>query len=350
MLEPGDRVVARVDTVLADFLDERATSLVDVGPELAPVFDAARTLVLDGGKRLRPRFAYWGWRSVHGPAVADDQLIIAAASLELVHAGALAHDDLMDSSDTRRGNPTAHVTFAMLHAEAGWAGTSAGFGASAAILVGDLLLTWADTLFARAVMPAAAERVYDDMRQLVMAGQYLDVLVQARAEFSPADALRVAQFKTSKYTVEGPLYLGAHAAGAQPDVLAALSSYAIPLGEAFQLRDDVLGVFGDPEVTGKPAGDDLLEGKQTLLTALAMRNADAAQAALLRADLGRRDLGADDIAALRDVIVSTGALEAVEQRITERTAEARAGLTAPLASDACAALDALAIAATQRRT
>jgi len=347
---PDDSVIARVDAVLSGFLDERVASLADVGPEIGPVAAAARTLVLDGGKRLRPRFAYWGWRSAHGPEVDDDLLLTAAASLELVHACALAHDDLMDSSATRRGNPTAHVSFAAMHAQSGWAGTSEHFGAAAAILLGDLLLAWADTLFARAAMPPAAQRVFDDVRQLVMAGQYLDVLVQARAEFSPEDALRVAQFKTSKYTVEGPLLLGANAAGAMPDVLAALSSYAIPLGEAFQLRDDVLGVFGDPAVTGKPAGDDLLEGKHTLLTALAMRNADPVQAALLRADLGRRDLCADDIAALRDVIVTTGALDAVEQRITERTAQARAALDAPLRTDARAALDALAVAATQRRT
>ena len=340
----------RVDAVLANFLDERAASLAEVGPELEPVMAAARTLVLDGGKRLRPQFAYWGWRSVQGPGADDEALITAAASLELVHACALAHDDLMDASDTRRGNPTAHVSFAGMHARAGWTGTSEHFGAAAAILLGDLLLAWADTLFARAHLPRAAHEVFDDMRELVMAGQYLDVLVQARAEFSPGNAVRVMQFKTSKYTVEGPLYLGANAAGASPDVLAALTEYAIPLGEAFQLRDDVLGVFGDPSVTGKPAGDDLREGKQTLLAALAMQNADYRQATLLRTYLGRRDLSNDEIAALRDVFVATGALDAVEARIADKADEARAALTGALARDARTALDALAGAATQRLT
>ena len=350
MSERGERVVRRVDDVLAGFLDERAASLAEIGPELAPVMEAARTLVLGGGKRLRPQFAYWGWRAVRGARAADDDLIIAAASLELVHACALAHDDLMDASDTRRGNPTSHVSFAGMHARAGWAGTSEHFGAAAAILLGDMLLAWADTLFARAAMPQPAQEVFDDMRELVMAGQYLDVLVQARAEFSPGQAVRVMQFKTSKYTVEGPLYLGATAAGARADVLAALSDYAIPLGEAFQLRDDVLGVFGDPSLTGKPAGDDLREGKQTLLTALAMQNAEYRQASLLRTYLGRRDLNTDEVAALRDVIVTTGALDAVEQRIADRAAQARAALTPVIADEARAALDALVGASTQRRT
>ncbi|MCW2497554.1 polyprenyl synthetase family protein [Jatrophihabitans sp.] len=352
MAEPGEapsdeEIVTRVDRLLAHFLDERAESLAHVGPELAPMTEAARRLVLDGGKRLRPRFAYWGWRAVR-PATDDDEAVVtAAASLELVHACALAHDDLMDSSRTRRGNPTAHVSFAEMHDAAGWSGASETFGASAAILLGDLLLAWADTLFARACLPGA-QRVFDDMRQMVMAGQYLDVLIQARAEFSADSALRVAEFKTSKYTVEGPLHLGARAAGASQPVLAALTGYAIPLGEAFQLRDDVLGVFGDPSITGKPAGDDLLEGKQTLLVALAMQGATAAQGAALRADLGRRDLDADGIAYLREVIVGSGALEQVEARIAARAEQARGALTDVLAREARDALDSLITAATQR--
>jgi geranylgeranyl diphosphate synthase type I len=311
--------------------------------------EAARRLVLDGGKRLRPRFAYWGWRCVQPGEADDTALITAAASLELVHACALAHDDLMDSSDTRRGKPTAHISFAEIHSAAGWSGTSESFGAAAAILLGDLLLSWADTLFARATLPAA-QHVFDDMRQLVMAGQYLDVLVQVRAEFSVEAALRVAEFKTSKYTVEGPLHLGARAAGASQSVLDTLSAYAIPLGEAFQLRDDVLGVFGDPSVTGKPAGDDLLEGKQTLLVALAMQAADASQAERLRSDLGRRDLDEGAVEALRKIITGTGALDQVEERITRRAEQARGALDALASAEARTALDELVFAATRRHT
>jgi len=344
-------LISRVDTALADFLEGRAKALAPLGADLAPVADAARRFVLDGGKRLRPTFAYWGWRAVREETDDDADLITAAASLELLHACALVHDDVMDASDTRRGQPAAHAAFASLHREAGWSGDADVFGTAAAILLGDLLLSWADAMFAAAVPGIGAARtVYDEMRQLVMAGQYLDVLVQARGAFSADEALRVIEFKTSKYTVEGPLHLGAAIAGATEDVFAALSAYGLPLGEAFQLRDDVLGVFGDPSVTGKPAGDDLREGKQTLLTALAMRASTPAQASLLRNGLGDRDLSDAGVAELRDVIVSTGALDQVEARITERAAQARAALDSPaIGAGAKPALRALVEAATVRR-
>jgi geranylgeranyl diphosphate synthase type I len=348
-----DAVIERVDAELAAFLDDRALAFAGLGDDLVPVSAAARTFVLDGGKRLRPTFAYWGWRTVRGSEDDDRGLITAAASLELLHACALVHDDVMDASDTRRGRPAAHTAFAGMHREHGWTGDPDVFGTAAAILLGDLLLSWADAMFATAGVDAAAapraRHVYDEMRQLVMAGQYLDVLVQARGAFSADEALRVIEFKTSKYTVEGPLHLGAAIAGASDEVFAVLSGYGLPLGEAFQLRDDVLGVFGDPSVTGKPAGDDLREGKHTLLTALAMEAADADQADGLRAGLGDRSLDDARVAALREVIISTGALDQVEQRITERATQARTALDTPAISDQSRkALDALAVAATDR--
>jgi geranylgeranyl diphosphate synthase, type I len=352
---PVDALISRVDAALAGFLDARAASFAEVGADLEPLADAARAFVLDGGKRLRPTFAYWGWRSVQPLSADDHALVTAAASIELLHACALVHDDVMDASQTRRGRPSAHAAFATLHRQSEWSGDADVFGTSAAILLGDLLMSWADAMFTAAgLSPADLRRtrqVWDDMRQLVMAGQYLDALVQARGDFSAEDALRVAKFKTSKYTIEGPLHLGAAAAGAPPEVFAALSDYGLALGEAFQLRDDVLGVFGDPSRTGKPAGDDLLEGKQTLLVALAMEQADPAQGALLRRWLGDRTMAHDQVAALRDVIVATGALDQVEQRIGQRADEARTALDdTPVSADARAALGALVAVATDRHT
>jgi geranylgeranyl diphosphate synthase type I len=352
---PAESLIQRVDEVLATFLDARAAALAEVGDDLAPLAATARTFVLDGGKRLRPSFAYWGWRSVRVAEADDHALVRAAASLELLHACALVHDDVMDASATRRGRPSAHAAFADLHRSASWTGAPDVFGTAAAILLGDLLLSWADAMFAAADLDPdsvpGTRRVWDDMRQLVMAGQYLDVLVQARGDFSAGDALRVAKFKTSKYTIEGPLHFGAAAAAAPRQVFAALSAYGLPLGEAFQLRDDVLGVFGDPDRTGKPAGDDLREGKRTLLVALAMEHADHVQAALLRRAFGDRTLDESAVAALREVIVDTGALAQVEKRITERASEARDALHSPaLLPEARAALDTLAVAATERHT
>jgi geranylgeranyl diphosphate synthase, type I len=352
---PVDALLERVESALAGFLDSRAVSLAEAGAELAPLADAARAFVLDGGKRLRPSFAYWGWRTIRPVSADDHGLVTAAASLELLHACALVHDDVMDASETRRGRPAAHAAFAALHRTSGWTGDPDVFGTAAAIVLGDLLMSWADAMFTGAGLAAAdarqTRRVWDDMRQLVMAGQYLDVLVQARGDFSAQDALRVAKFKTSKYTVEGPLHLGAAAAGAPPEVFAILSDYGLPLGEAFQLRDDVLGVFGDPGRTGKPAGDDLLEGKRTLLVALAMRHATDAQAAVLRRGLGDRTMADHQVTHLREVIVSTGALAQVERRIAVRADEARRALrTDAISPDSQLALDTLAIAATERHT
>ncbi len=195
------------------------------------------------------------------------------------------------------------------------------------------MLSWADALFASARLdPSCAQparAVFDDMRQLVMAGQYLDVLVQARGAFCADDALRVIEFKTSKYTVERPLHLGAALGGAPPAVIETLTAYGLPLGEAFQLRDDVLGVFGDPSETGKPAGDDLREGKRTLLAALALHAADQRQAAVLRAGLGDRALTAEGVAKLRALLVATGAVDEVEHRIAARATQALAAIAGP---------------------
>ena len=352
MTGPGDSIIERVDQALTTFLDERGRALARVGDDLAPVAEAARAFVLDGGKRLRPTFAYWGWRSVATHPDDDSALVTAAAALELLHACALVHDDVMDASATRRGRPSAHAAFAELHRSSGFTGSADSFGAAAAILLGDLLLSWADAMFASANLGVASRSVWDGMRELVMAGQYLDVLVQARGAYSADDALRVAMYKTSKYTVEGPLHFGAAAAGADSATLVALTEYGIPLGEAFQLRDDVLGVFGDPSRTGKPAGDDLREGKRTLLVALAMDAADERQAGLLRTHLGSgASLDDATIAELRSVIVDTGALDDVEKRISRRAVEAQQALTSSaIAADARPPLESLIIAATDRTT
>ena len=348
----GEDLRARVHKALASFLDRQGPALETVSEDLAPAVDTIREFVLDGGKRLRPAFAYWGWRGGGGGDC--DAAVATVASLELLHACALVHDDVMDGSDTRRGRPAVHRRFAELHRGQRWRGDPDGFGRSAAILLGDMCLVWADLMLHTGGLPAEAlwraQSVYDQMRGELMAGQYLDVLEQARAAGSVERALRVARFKTAKYTVERPLHLGAALAGAPAAVRDAYTAYGIPLGEAFQLRDDVLGVFGDPTVTGKPAGDDLREGKSTALVALALDRATPGQAALVRGLLG--DPGLDDagVAALREVIIATGALRTVERMIGERTEQALAALEdARLPEPAHAALRELALAATTRR-
>jgi geranylgeranyl diphosphate synthase type I len=257
-----------------------------------------------------------------------------------LQACALVHDDLIDHSDTRRGRPAVHQRFTDLHRGSGWSGDSADFGAAAAILLGDVLLAWSEAMFATSGLHDGALRraqpVTAAMRTEVMAGQFLDVVEQARGGTSVERALRVARYKSAKYTVERPLHLGATIARGGEDVMRAYSDFGIPLGEAFQLRDDLLGVFGDPAVTGKPAGGDLREGKQTVLVALSFERASAADRQVLASALGRSDLSDDDIERVRDVISGSGATAEIESMIATRLA------------DALAALDAIELEATAR--
>ncbi|WP_369133198.1 polyprenyl synthetase family protein [Modestobacter sp. I12A-02662] len=351
-----DRVRSAVSAALTDFLAEQRRTLAAMDAALTPVVDEVCALA-DGGKRLRPLFAYWGWRGLAadapGPAEDDDAVLRAVAALEFVHASALVHDDVMDGALTRRGRPATHVGFAGRHGADGLTGDGDTFGVGAAILVGDLALVWSDELLRRSGITVAAliraRSVWDTMRTEVTAGQYLDLLRAGGGLPGPQGALTVARYKSAGYTVQRPLQLGAAIAGAGPRAVDAYTAIGLPLGEAFQLRDDVLGVFGDPAVTGKSADDDLREGKQTLLIALAEEAADAAGRQLLAEGLGDPTAGPDQFEELRRLIESTGARARVEDRITERTALARSAIAAaPIAEDARAALDALAVAATSR--
>jgi geranylgeranyl diphosphate synthase type I len=338
----------RVHKELEAFLEGQQPVLDAVADDLLPVLDAARSL-LAGGKRLRPAFAYWGWRGAGG----DDspEIVPAVAALEFLQACALIHDDVMDDSDTRRGQPSAHRKFAGLHRAAQWSGSPDAFGTGAAILLGDLALSWADEMLFSAPLPqealGRAKPVYDRMRTELMAGQYLDLLEQARGGGSVERALRVARYKAAKYTVEGPLHLGAALAGAPPELINTYSAYGIPLGEAFQLRDDVLGVFGDPKVTGKPAGDDLREGKRTVLIAVTADRSSPSQLALLHRHLGDPHLTSDGVDDLRSLIDETGALTYVEDLISSLVDEAHQAL-GPLPQPAHGVLDDLTHAATKR--
>lgn len=301
------------------FVADQRAKLVDLGPDLEPFIDAAAAFVA-GGKRLRPQFCYAGWLVAGGDSD-ETGILTAAASFEWLQASALAHDDLMDGSDTRRGKPSVHRAFEARHRDLNSVGDAAQFGRSVALLLGDLMLSWSDEMFRNCGLDNIdAGAIYLDLcKTEVVAGQYLDVVGQTRPEFSVAEAMRVVRFKSAKYTIERPLHVGAALAGADDELLANLSAFGLPLGEAFQLRDDLLGVFGDPEVTGKPAGDDLREGKRTVLIARTAERTDDAGRELLR-----RGLGNDEhIDQLRELIISTGADVAVEEDIAslERQAE-----------------------------
>ena len=341
---------AAVAATLDAFVDEQGRRLRPLGEDAARLVAEARRS-LNGGKRLRAAFCYWGYRTVRDP---EDEaaLLRAVGALELLHASALVHDDYMDASDTRRGRPATHKQMEAFHREHGWAGGAEQYGAAAAILLGDLLLSWSQEMLRTCGLAAdrvhEAENYFDATRSEVITGQFLDVSAQARGVSDVDAAMRVLRFKSAKYTVERPLHVGAALAGGNASLQRELSAFGLPLGEAFQLRDDLLGVFGDPEVTGKPAGDDLSEGKRTVLVALALESADRASAKLLDGRLGTA-LTADEVRELRAVIDGSGARAEVERRITELTERALRALDgAPMTEPAREALRRLADAATQR--
>ncbi len=344
----------RVQNVLDGFVDEQGRRLEPLGEDAARLVRSARESVT-GGKRFRAMFCHWGYRAVRGTLTGrseEEALLRASASLELLHASALVHDDVMDASDTRRGRPATHRAFEARHRALRWRGDPGQYGVAAAILLGDLLLSWADELLRECGLPGPlvhdALGYFDTTRSEVIVGQFLDVSVQARGRASVEESMQVLLYKSAKYSVERPLHVGAALAGGSGEVLTGLTGYGIPLGQAFQLRDDLLGVFGDPAVTGKPAGDDLSEGKRTVLVALALAAVTPEEARHLQAQLGR-PLSAEEVAALQRLIDLSGAPREVERRIAELTTASLAALeAAPVTDVARATLRELASAATQR--
>jgi geranylgeranyl diphosphate synthase, type I len=341
---PGHLVAlaATVDVRLRTVLAAERSRWEALDPELGVVFDSLEGLTLGSGKCLRPAFCHWGWIGA-GVERCVTAGLAAGAAFELLHAFALFHDDVMDGSATRRGQMTTHLVFADRHTRERWRGEARRFGEGVAILVGDLAFVYADTLLRGA--PPVAQRMWDELRIELNIGQYLDVVGTASGLRDHVKSERIARYKSGKYTVERPLHLGA--ALAAPDrfddhFAEALSGYGLPLGDAFQLRDDVLGVFGDPVRIGKPVGDDLREGKPTPLLSLACERATSAQQELL-AQVGTPDLDEPTIVAMQQVLVQTGALADIETRIELLTKEALDALVdAPITGEAKDALAELA--------
>jgi geranylgeranyl diphosphate synthase type I len=323
------------------FLDEVGRwSAVD--PDLTEPLGALRDYALAGGKRLRPAFCFWAFVGAGGDP-GDPAVVDAGAALEMLHTAALVHDDIIDGSLVRHGADTVHVRFAADHRRQRWSGRPDRFGEGAAIVIGDLALVYSSRLLAGA--PGTALAVFEDMRLEVNVGQYLDILGAAEGFGAGGQAVveragRICRYKTAKYTIERPLHLGAALAAPERlgELAGPLSDFGLPLGEAFQLKDDLLGVFGDPGVTGKPVGDDLREGKPTLLAGLA-----AAREPGFSARFGADDLSDAEIAELQSVIESTGARAEVEAAVDELVARSEAALaTLALAPEALSALAELA--------
>jgi geranylgeranyl diphosphate synthase type I len=340
---PAASLTERIDALLTGFVDSQLAAWPE--PELSPLLEALRRFVLSGGKRLRPAFCYWAWRGVTSSADSEEPVVAAGAALELFHAFALIHDDIIDESTRRRGRPSLHEEFARLHAGRRWVGDGRAFGRNGALLAGDLCALWSEQMLTECGAPpdrlGAAQRIFATMRAEAVAGEYLDIVAQATGLFDEAAAVRVIHLKTARYSVVRPLQIGAALAGAGPSLLQAYAAFGEPLGEAFQLRDDVLGVFGDPARTGKSALDDLRQAKPTVLLALALGAAD--QRDELTALIGRADLDEGGARRIRQIMVDCGALAATEKRIRnghERALDALAAMD--ISAEARQALGALA--------
>lgn len=310
---------------VADFVAERRAAELD-----GAGIEAAGDILADfasGGKCLRSTFMYLGWLCGAPP---DPAALRAAASFELVHAFALLQDDVMDGSDVRRGRPSAHLQLGRWHRERGLPGTSRRFGESAAILLGDLCLIWAEQMLRDSgVDPRRLQRVwprYDAMRTELAVGQFADLTNDARQAPGLEFVLDVARRKSGNYTVRRPLEIGAAMAGCDARTLSQLGCYGRALGEAFQLRDDVLGVFGSPAVTGKPGAGDLLERKATSVVAAAHQLADPSTRRELTELANREALEDDAIDRWKALIIETGAVGLIERMIGDRVASARAHL------------------------
>ena len=305
---------------VADFVETRCLpQLEETGVDIA-----GDVLVgfLDGGKCLRSTFMYLGWLCGADP---DDAALRAASGLDLLHAFALLQDDVMDDSPLRRGRPAAHVQFGQWHLQRGLSGSPQRFGASLAVLLSDLCLVWAEQMMRESgVEQHALTRAwprYDAMRIELAVGQCADVANDAGAQPDLQTVLDVARRKSGNYTVRRPLEIGAAMSGSE-HLIDALGTYGSAIGEAFQMRDDVMGVFGSPAVTGKPAGSDLAERKATSVVVAAQQMADAAIRRQFAELTSAEELGDSDIAHWRTLIVATGAVDWIEELIAERVSSA----------------------------
>ncbi len=339
-------IAARTDIALTEVFRQERARWAALDPTVDVPLADLQEFVAGGGKRLRPAYVHWGFVTGGGDPESDVQLA-GCCAVELLQAFALVHDDVMDGSSTRRGHPTVWAKFIDRHRAGGWQGEDRRFGEAAAILVGDIAIVMADRQLTGTSSPV--REIWDALRTELNMGQYLDVIGTATGEITAEGARLIMKHKTAGYTIVRPLQIGAALAG-RPELADALSAHGMPLGVAFQLRDDMLGAFGDPRKTGKPVGDDLREGKPTVLLANARGAASTSQLEVLDR-VGRPDLTDEDVAAIQQVMVDTGAVEASEHETNQLLGDAISAIESlPDHNGSQAALRALADFVVERDT
>ena len=319
---------SRMQELLAEYQQQARTISDSAEPLVTSIVD-----LVQGGKRLRALLAWWGWQGAGGDAD-DTRIIDAGVALELFQAAALIHDDILDRSDTRRGQASVHKRFQNLHDDNQWVQDGTHFGVSAGILAGDLALGLSEEIFSTTAdataFAAPAREAFHAMRFEVMTGQYLDILAEADISDDSGVALerarKVLQYKSAHYSAVWPFELGGVLAGADDTTLSAYRDFSLPVGMAFQLGDDLLGVFGDPELTGKPSGDDLVEGKRTELVAHALSSLGEREARMLNNFLMHPADSAHSVQEIQELLERSGARTTVEAEIERLSLETQGAL------------------------
>ncbi len=334
----------KLESQLREWLTEKEAEAAAESSASRELTEVLTRFVGRDGKRIRPALLYYTYGACGGQS--DEKVMPMAMSVELLHTYLLIHDDIMDHADVRRGEPAAHVMYSSLHREREWQGSSDHFGKSVAILLGDLAQTYSLELFSSVdLAPEVAgefRRQFSFMCQEVVLGQYLEMTAGFREHLEEAELLRVLRMKSGRYSVERPVQLGYLLARAPEATRQALTTYGLQMGEAFQLQDDLLGMFGDAKTVGKPVGGDLIEGKFTLLIHHALRHLPEADADALRGALGSADLPADEVLRLQAMIETSGARQKVQEMVEERLRDAREALsTVTLAEEGNAFLEGL---------
>lgn len=323
--------------ILKERLDEKIGAYFDTAIERADkedrlVADAlrySRKLMLSGGKRLRAAFMYYGYISANGKE--EEKILDAAISIEFIHAFLLMHDDIIDRDDLRHGVTTLHRYYADMGKRFFPHKDTEHFGNSMAIIVGDMLGAFGNDIifrsdFSNDLKFQALSKLQDIVSYTVI-GQARDVYMEYQGEATEEEILAMYRNKTAKYTVEGPLHLGGILAGASQALLDGLTAYAIPLGIAFQIQDDILGLYGSAERIGKPVGSDIQEGKITLLVSRALRNSTREQQTRIKAllALGERFTTRDG-EEFCELIRMTGALAETQELAQEYISEGKRSL------------------------
>lgn len=309
------------------FLEQKTNELKEISNNCTPLINSIKTLT-NNGKKLRAIICFWGWQSVT-ETKDETNIYKIAAALELFQAAALIHDDIIDNSDTRRNNPTTHKTFSQLHENQNLVGDPENFGKNSAILCGDLCLAWSEELFGQ--IPQISQKtkeIFNLMRTEVMAGQYLEIL-QEKTPFSITEkanrqeleeAKKILTYKSAKYSIKNPLLLGATFGLSQKTPQTLLENYAkfgMAIGKAFQLRDDVLDIFGDPDIIGKPINGDLQSSKKTVLITLTKQKSNTKEKIILESLLKKTEKQSFEIDILKKIILECGALQEVEDTINK---------------------------------